>query len=126
MKPTDFAYYLTNFLSTYLPGIIGLRPNTIMSYRDTFSVFLEFCSEHKGIRPEKFSLHNLNRKLIEEYLKWLEKSRRCIASSRNVRLAAFHSFSRYLQMDFPAYIHQAQQQLAIPIKRTRKISVEYL
>lgn len=68
MKPTDFAYYLTDFLSKYLPGTLGLRPNTIMSYRDTFSLFLEFCSQHKGIKPEKFSLDNLNRKLVEEYL----------------------------------------------------------
>jgi integrase/recombinase XerD len=126
MKPTDFAYYLTDFLSKHLPGTVGLRPNTIMSYRDTFSVFLEFCSEHRGIRPEKFSLDNLNRKLVEEYLEWLEKTRRCIASTRNVRLAAFHSFCRYLQLEFPDYIHQAQQILAIPMKRTKKISVEYL
>ena len=126
MKPTDFAYYLTDFLSKYLPGIVGLRPNTIMSYRDTFSLFLEFCSQHKRIRPEKFSLDNLNRKLIEEYLEWLEIPRRCIASTRNVRLAAFHSFCRYLQLEFPDYIHQAQQILAIPMKKTKKISVEYL
>ena len=43
-----------------------------------------------------------------------------------MRLAAFHSFCRYLQLEFPDYIHQAQQILAIPVKRTRKISVEYL
>jgi integrase/recombinase XerD len=126
MKPTNFAYYLTDFLSKYLPGTVGLSPNTIMSYRDTFSVFLKFCSEQKKIKPEKFSLDNLDRKLIEEYLGWLEQSRLCIASTRNVRLAAFHSFCRYLQQEFPDYIHQSQQILAIPVKRTRKISVEYL
>src|ERR1039458_7411312 len=109
MKPTDFAYYLTDFLSKYLPGTIGLSPNTIMSYRDTFSVFLKFCSEQKKIKPEKFSLDNLDRKLIEEYLGWLEQSRFCIASTRNVRLAAFHSFCRYLQQEFPDYIHESQQ-----------------
>lgn len=126
MKPTDFAYYLTDFLSKHLPGTLGLRSNTIMSYRDAFSIFLAFCSEHKGIRPEKFSLDNLNHKLVKEYLEWLEKTRRCIASTRNVRLAAFHSFCRYLQMEFPDYIHHAQQILAIPLKRTKNIFVEYL
>jgi site-specific recombinase XerD len=126
MKPTDFAYYLTDFLSKYLPGTAGLSSNTIMSYRDTFSVFLEFCSEQKKIKPEKFSLDNLNRKLVEEYLEWLEKTRKCIASTRNVRLAAIHSFCRYLQMEFPDYIHWVQQILSIPIKKTKKMSVEYL
>lgn len=126
MKPTNFAYYLTNFLSKYLPGIAGLSPNTIMSYRDTFSIFLDFCSERKKIRPEKFSLNHLNKKLVEEYLEWLENARNCIASTRNVRLAAFHSFCRYLQMEFPDYIHSAQQILSIPMKRTKKISVKYI
>jgi len=126
MKPTDFAYYLTDFLSKYLPGTVGLSPNTIMSYRDTFSLFLEFCSEHKRIKPEKFSLDDLNRKPVEEYLEWLEKTRKCIASTRNVRLAAFHSFCQYLQMEFPDYIHQAQQILSIPMKKTKKISVQYI
>lgn len=126
MKPTNFAYYLTDFLSKYLPGIAGLSPNTIMSYRDTYSLFLDFCSAHKKIKPEKFSLDNLNRKLVEEYLEWIEKTRNCIASTRNVRLAAFHSFCRYLQTEFPDYIHSAQQILSIPMKRTKRISVEYI
>lgn len=126
MKSTDFAYYLTDFLSRYLPGTIGLSPNTIMSYRDTFKVFLEFCSENKKIKPEKFSLDKLNRNLVEEYLMWLEKKRKCIVSTRNVRLSAFHSFCRYLQMKSPSYIHEIQQILSIPMKRTKKISVEYI
>jgi len=74
MKPTDFAYYLTDFLAKYLPGTVGLSSNTIMSYRDTFSLFLEFCAEQKKIKPEKFSLGNLDRKLIEEYMEWLEEN----------------------------------------------------
>jgi integrase/recombinase XerD len=126
MKPTDFAYYLTNFLSKYLPGTAGLSPNTIMSYRDTFSVFLEFCSHHKKIKPERFSLNNLDRKLVEEYLEWLEKTRNCMASTRNVRLASLHSFCRYLQMELPDYILSAQQIISIPMKRTKKISFEYI
>lgn len=124
MKPTDFAYYLTNFLSKYLPGTVGLSSNTIMSYRDAFSLFLDFCSGQKKITPEKISLNTLNRKLVEEYLDWLEQTRNCLVSTRNVRLAAFHSFCRYLQVEFPDYIHSAQQILSIPSKRTKKISVE--
>jgi site-specific recombinase XerD len=126
MKPTNFAYYLTNFLSRYLPGILGLSQNTIMSYRDTFSLFLDYCSKNKNIKPEKVSLEHLDRKLIEEFLEWLEKTRKCIASTRNVRLAALHSFCRYLQMECPDFIHPAQQILSIPMKKTKKVFVEYI
>lgn len=30
MKPTDFAYYLSDYLSKYLPCTAGLSMNTIM------------------------------------------------------------------------------------------------
>lgn len=126
MKPTNFAYYLTNFLSRYLPGILGLSQNTIMSYRDTFSLFLDYCSKNKNIKPEKVSLEHLDRKLIEEFLEWLEKTRKCITSTRNVRLAALHSFCRYLQMECPDFIHPAQQILSIPMKKKKKVFVEHI
>ena len=126
MKPTNFAYYLTQFLSHYLPGVAGLSSNTIMSYRDTFSLLLIFCLEKKKIKPEKVSLNNLNRKLIEDYLQWLEVNRHCIASTRNVRLAAFHAFCCYLQIECPDYIYSAQQILSIPMKKTLMKSVSYM
>lgn len=126
MKPTNFAYYLTNFLSRYLPGVAGLSQNTIMSYRDTFSLFLDFCNKNKKLNPEKVTLEHLNRRLVEEYLEWLENTRNCIVSTRNVRLAAFYSFCRYLQMEFPDFIYPAQQILSIPMKKTIKLSVEYI
>jgi integrase/recombinase XerD len=120
MKPTDFAYYLTNFLSKYLPGIIGLSSNTIISYRDSFCLFLNYCSVYKKIKPEKFSLNHLKKDLIIDYLDWIEKEKNCLTSTRNVRLSAFHSFSRYLQLEFPDYIHWGQEILSIPIKKTKK------
>lgn len=126
MKPTDFAYYLTAFLSKYLPGTLGLSPNTIMSYRDSFHLLLEFYCGQKKRSADKLTLGDLNKQLIEDYLEWLEKTRHCKTSTRNVRLAAIHAFCRYLQMEFPDYIYSAQQILAIPIKKTRKPTVEHL
>lgn len=126
MKPTNFAYYLTRFLSHYLPGIAGLSSNTIMSYRDAFSLFLIFCLKKKQLNPEKVTLDRLDRKLLEEYLQWLELSRHCTASTRNVRLAAFHAFCWYLQIECPDYIHTAQQILSIPMKKTLIKSVSYM
>ncbi len=126
MKPTDFAYYLTAFLSKHLPGTLGLSPNTIMSYRDTFHLLLEFYSGHKKRSADKLTLGELNKLMIEEFLEWLEKIRHCKTSTRNVRLAAIHAFCRYLQIEFPDYIYSAQQILAIPIKKTKNVTVEYM
>lgn len=126
MKPTDFAYYLSDYLSKYLPCTAGLSMNTIMSYRDTFSLLLVFCNTKKKLPPEKITLNHLNKVLVEEYLGWLETDRKCTASTRNVRLAAIHAFYRYLQLEFPDYLYQAQQILALPVKRVKKNTIEYL
>lgn len=126
MKPTDFAYYLANFLSKFLPGTMGLSPNTIMSYRDTFCLLLEFYRAVEKKRAEKITLEDLDRKLVEKYLEWIETKRHCMISTRNVRLAAIHAFCRFLQMELPDSIYRAQQILAIPVKKAKKPTVEYI
>ena len=77
----DFAYVLSNYLSVYLPGMKGVSPNTILSYRDTFSLFLRFCKEQRGISPEKLSFQQMNRTLVEDFLNWLETDRNCSIST---------------------------------------------
>jgi integrase/recombinase XerD len=47
MKPTDFAKYLTEFLSGYLPEQKNVSKNTIRSYRDTFKLLITYCQEMK-------------------------------------------------------------------------------
>jgi len=126
MKPTNFAYYLTDYLSKYLPCTVGLCMNTIMSYRDTFSLLLKFLNTKKKLPPEKITLNHLDKELIEKYLDWLEADRGCTASTRNVRLAAIHAFFRYLQLKYPDYIYQSQQILAIPVKKTKNNTIGYL
>lgn len=50
MKPTDFAYYLTSYLSKYLTGTVGASSNTIKSYRDTFSILIKYYAYEKHIQ----------------------------------------------------------------------------
>lgn len=49
MKETDFARYLTQFLSTYLPGQVGSKRNTQLAYRDSFSLFLRYCRDQENL-----------------------------------------------------------------------------
>jgi site-specific recombinase XerD len=126
MKPTDFAYYLTTYLSKYLPGKAGISRNTILSYRDTFSLFLRFCSEDKSMAIEKITLNTLTKDLIDEFLTWLEKQRGCTVSTRNQRLSAIHSFFRYLQLEEPGHLFACQQILSISMKRKPRKVINYL
>ena len=126
MKPTDFAKYLTEFLSVYLPEQKNVSQNTIRSYRDTFKLLILYCQEMKKIPAEKITLNLLSKEWVTDFLEWLETDRKCSISTRNQRLAAIHSFFRYIQAEEPADIFYFQKIATIPIKKAKKTVVEYL
>jgi len=76
MKPTDFAKYLTEFLSVYLPNQKNVSKNTIYSYRDTFKILITYCQDMKMIPVERITLNVLSNELITDFLEWLETSRK--------------------------------------------------
>lgn len=126
MKPTDFSYGLTNYLSKYLPSEVGCSSNTIKSYRDTFSLFLRFCNQVYNIKPEKITLSIMNREIVESFLTWLQEERGNSNSTRNQRLAAIHAFCKYLQYEQPHELFHLQGIIAIPVKKMDKPVVSYL
>ncbi len=126
MKESDFARYLTQFLSVYLPGQVGSKRNTQLSYRDSFSLLLKYCRDLEKMAPEKLSVQKVDRELILRFLKWLEEERNCKVATRNQRLAAIHSFFSYLMVEAPQYMEQSQKILAIPMKKTDKPPLMYL
>lgn len=126
MKPTDFAKYLTDFLAVYLPTQKNVSKNTIRSYRDTFKLLLCYCQDVRGVPVEKLTLAGLSSQCIADFLEWLETDRKCSVSTRNQRLAALHSFFRYVQTEEPAGLFHFQKISAISIKKAKKPIVDYL
>lgn len=126
MKPTDFAKHLTEFLSVYLPSQKNVSKNTICSYRDTFKLMIRYCQKKESIPAEKITMEALSSNLIISFLEWLENDRKCCISTRNQRLAAIHSFFRYVQSEEPTGIFHFQKIIAISIKKTKKTVVEHL
>lgn len=126
MKPTTFAVRLTTFLGQYLPAQRDLSPNTIRSYRDTFSLLLRYCRDERDLPPETLALADLDADLILDFLRHVESARGCSASTRNNRLTAIQSFFRFLQAEAPDRLLQCQRILAIPRKRCRRPLIQYL
>jgi site-specific recombinase XerD len=126
MKPTDFSKALTDFLSRFLPAEKGLSKHTISSYKDTFVLLLTFLQQERGIRAEVINLGLITRDLIVDFLTWIQTERNCCVGTRNVRLAAIHSFFRYLQYSYPENMFEWQRILSIPIKKKDKESISYL
>ena len=126
MKETDFARYLTQFLAVYLPGHLGSKKNTQLSYRDSFSLLLEYCRDEEKLALEKLMISQVNRDLILRFLEWLEVVRGCKCTTRNQRLAAIHSFFSFLMVEDPQYMEQSQKVLNIPMKKADKPPLMYL
>ena len=116
-KPTDFAKYLTQFFSDYLPIQKNVSRNTISSYRDTFKLLINYCQEIKNISAEKITLNILSSEWLVDFLKWLETNRKCSISTRNQSLSAIHAFFRYIQGEEPTGMFNFQKITAIPIKK---------
>lgn len=126
MKETDFAVYLTRYLSIYLPGHVGSKKNTIESYRDAYTLLLQYCRDYKKLPPEKLMISQVNRELILSFLNWLEEEKGCKITTRNQRLAAIHSFFSFLLVEAPQYMEHCQKILSIPIKKVDKPPLMYL
>ena len=55
MKNDDFALYVSKFFTNYLPNIRNASPNTILSYRDTFTKLLTYFKNVHSITPDKLT-----------------------------------------------------------------------
>lgn len=126
LKTTNFSKYITKFLSEYLPSLKNVSKNTISSYCDTFKLLLIYCRDCLNISPEKLSLKIIDSELIRDFLLWLETERGCGISTRNQRLAAIHSFMRYVQVESPENIYYCQRILDIAFKKKNKPAINYL
>lgn len=126
MENTDFAKFLTNYLSKYLPGQRNVSENTIKSYRDTFRLFLMFCKDVQNIVPSKLTMTMITDSFITAFLDWIEKDRGCGITTRNQRLAGIHSFIRFVQMESPENLLVYQKILHIPVKKGVHKPMNYL
>jgi len=126
MKPTNFAKHMTAFFSEYLPGVKNLSSNTILSYRDTFRLLLAYCRDHENMPPEKLHIESFSDALLVRFLGWLQDERGCSVATRNIRLAAIHSFFRYVQSREPGLLLQCQSILQVPFKKHPQPIVRHL
>jgi len=82
--------------------------------------------EVQHIVADKLLLNHLTKKVVLGFLDWLQSNRQCGNATRNQRLAALHSFFKYMQYEDARRIGQWQDILSIKVKRQEKRSVNYL
>ena len=126
METTDFAKYLSAFLTRYLAGERNYSPNTILAYKDAFVQFITFMKERKNIEVQKLTLECITKDVVIEFLDWIQVIRHCSNATRNYRLAALNSFFSYMQYENPERMYEWQKIRSIKVKRHEKQSIKYL
>ena len=126
MKSNSFAYYLNKYLTIYLPGERGLATNSVLSYRDTFSLLLDFLKTEKHLCPEQLPMSFLNREMVVEFARWLETSKHSCISTRNQRVGAIRAFCKWLAYENPEFLMLSADLNQIHLKKSPKNPVNYL
>lgn len=121
-----FGTALRAFFSDYLPQLRGMSSHTILSYRDSLKLFIQFLIQKKNLSVKELSAENIGSDEVIDFLEHLEKERKNGSGTRNIRLSAIHCFFRYLAGVSPQHLNQCQQILSIPFKRTSTRNIEYL
>jgi site-specific recombinase XerD len=127
MKPAGaFPALLEAFFVDRLMRQRQVSRHTLASYRDTFRLLLEHAQEQLGKVPSALTLADLDAPFVGRFLDHLEQGRGNTARSRNVRLAAIHSFFHYVALHAPEHSALASRVLAMPSKRYLRRPIDFL
>jgi len=122
---TVLTMAVRRFLGDYLPHQRAFSAHTILSYRDSLKLLLQFAAGRRR-RVADLTVADLSPARIVAFLDHLEQDRGNDATTRNVRLSAIHSFFDYLGAGWPEHLDQARRVLAINFKRTAHRAIDYL
>jgi site-specific recombinase XerD len=125
-KPNRLASCLRDYFGDHLPGLRGMSPHTIHSYRDSLVLLFRFVASNRKIDVCDLDVEDLEPDRVLAFLAHLEKDRHNSITTRNVRLAAIHAFFRYVGAHHPDLMERAQRVLGIPFKRADQRVIEYL
>ena len=117
---------VTAFFEDHLQVQKGLRPASVRSYRDSLKLFLVHAADRHRRPVTRLALADLGYELVLDFLDWIERERDCGARTRNQRLAALRTFYRYVAMQCPEALAEAQRVELIPTKRFQPAPTVYL
>ena len=126
MIASRFPALLQSFFTQRLVRQRHASGHTIAGYRDAFRLLLRYAAERLGKTPSNLLLEDLDASFIGQFLDHLERDRGNSARTRNARLAAIHSFFRYVALEEPAQALLCQRILAMPNKRHERRLIEFL
>jgi site-specific recombinase XerD len=124
--PALLGPWVRRFLLEYLVTEKNLARNTQRSYRDTLCLLLPFAAKSARKEIDQLAVIDVSADLVRLFLQSLEEVRKCGTATRNQRLAAIHSLSRYIGLHSPEHVAWCGQIRVILPKRAPRSCITYL
>lgn len=126
MPTPDLPALIRGFFDQHLVSERGRSGHTVLSYRDTFKLLLQFAANDGHKRVTELVLADLTAGLVQRFLRHLEEDRHNGVVTRNLRLAAIHSFFRYLAIVDPRHLTHSHEIIAVSFKSRPHRVAQYL
>jgi site-specific recombinase XerD len=126
LKSINIASPIRQFFENHLVSQRGLSAHTVLAYRDSMKLFLQYAVQHYRKPCTDLTLEDLSPEMVRQFLHHLETIRKNSVQTRNSRLATIHAFFRYLATIDPRFIAHCQGILGVPFKRYARPVLEYL
>jgi site-specific recombinase XerD len=117
MKLPSFPHLLHSFFHEWLVQQRNISHHTVLSYRDSWRLFLRFVAARKNKPVSQLGLTDLTEPEVLAFLQYTEKERKTCIGTRNCRLAGLRSFFHFVAEREPLVAAQCAEVLRIPTKR---------
>ncbi|MCI0148906.1 site-specific integrase [Paraburkholderia sediminicola] len=126
MKALSLSPWVRRFLIEYVVTERNLARSTQLSYRDTLASLIRYAAGKTHKRADLLNVEDLTRELITRFLSELSAQRDCCARTINQKLAALHTFARFVGEYGPEHLQWSGGVLAIPFRKYARPQISYL
>ena len=126
MRSPELSRFVTDFFRAHLGAERNVSRHTTLAYRDALKLFLRFAADWHKRPVDRLAIGDLTPEVVLAFLDSLEAVRHNTVRTRNARLAALHSFFRYVLDCEPAHAAPCQRILVIPVKKATRPALGYL
>jgi site-specific recombinase XerD len=126
VKANQFPLLLHAFFHDWLVQQRNVSHHTVLSYRDSWRLFLRFVAAQKTKSVARLGMDDLTAVEVLGFLKDIDQVRKSSIGTRNCRLSALHSFYRFVADREPLAAAQCAAVLRIPTKQAPVVEVRDL
>lgn len=126
MKPTAFPQLLHAFFHDWLVQQRNVSHHTVLSYRDSWRLFLRFVAARKNKSVARLDLTDLTAADVLAFLQHAEQERKVSIGTRNCRLAALRAFFSFVADREPLAAAHCAEVLRIPTKQAPEPTIPTL